>query len=160
MGRKVHPYGFRLGTSRTWNAKWYADKEYTSLLKEDIAIRQLLDRRLANASVSGGTENTKYYVSGLVKNDEGIALNTGKLLKKDTVEQMWTEGRTADGTGTGYGLGIGVFPAVNGVRPPAHPGLLGALAVRRMPEPGQLALPGDGKDPAERILEEARTSTK
>jgi TonB-linked SusC/RagA family outer membrane protein len=30
-----------------------------------------------NASVSGGTENTQYYVSGLVKNDEGIALNTG-----------------------------------------------------------------------------------
>jgi TonB-linked SusC/RagA family outer membrane protein len=30
-----------------------------------------------NASVSGGTENTKYYVSGLVKNDEGIATNTG-----------------------------------------------------------------------------------
>ena len=30
-----------------------------------------------SASVSGGTENTKYYVSALVKNDEGIALNTG-----------------------------------------------------------------------------------
>jgi TonB-dependent starch-binding outer membrane protein SusC len=30
-----------------------------------------------NASVSGGTENTRYYVSGLVKNDGGIALNTG-----------------------------------------------------------------------------------
>jgi TonB-dependent starch-binding outer membrane protein SusC len=30
-----------------------------------------------NASVSGGTENTKYYVSGLVMNDEGIAINTG-----------------------------------------------------------------------------------
>ncbi len=30
-----------------------------------------------SASVSGGTENTKYYVSGLIKNDEGIALNTG-----------------------------------------------------------------------------------
>jgi TonB-dependent starch-binding outer membrane protein SusC len=30
-----------------------------------------------SASVSGGTENTKYYVSGLVKDDEGIALNTG-----------------------------------------------------------------------------------
>ena len=52
MGRKVHPYGFRLGTSRTWNAKWYADKSYTALLKEDIAIRQLVGRRLANASVS------------------------------------------------------------------------------------------------------------
>jgi small subunit ribosomal protein S3 len=52
MGRKVHPYGFRLGVSRTWNAKWYADKSYTDLLKEDIAIRQLVARRLANASVS------------------------------------------------------------------------------------------------------------
>src|SRR5919108_856324 len=52
MGRKVHPYGFRLGTSRTWNAKWYADKSYSDLLKEDITIRQLITRRLSNASVS------------------------------------------------------------------------------------------------------------
>ena len=52
MGRKVHPYGFRLGTSRTWNAKWFADKNYTELLKEDISIRQLVAKRLANASVS------------------------------------------------------------------------------------------------------------
>ncbi len=30
-----------------------------------------------SASVSGGTETTKYFLSGLVKNDEGIAINTG-----------------------------------------------------------------------------------
>ena len=53
MGHKVHPYGFRLGVSRTWNAKWYAGKGYTDLLKEDITIRQLVTKRLANASVSG-----------------------------------------------------------------------------------------------------------
>ncbi len=53
MGHKVHPYGFRLGVSRTWNAKWYAGKGYAALLQEDIAIRQLITRRLANASVSG-----------------------------------------------------------------------------------------------------------
>jgi small subunit ribosomal protein S3 len=52
MGHKVHPYGFRLGVSRTWTAKWYADKEYTALLQEDIAIRKLIEKRLANASVS------------------------------------------------------------------------------------------------------------
>jgi small subunit ribosomal protein S3 len=53
MGHKVHPYGFRLGVSRTWSAKWYADKDdYTTLLKEDISIRRLIERRLANASVS------------------------------------------------------------------------------------------------------------
>ncbi len=52
MGHKVHPNGFRLGVSRTWNAKWYADKSYTDLIKEDIAIRSLVTKRLANASVS------------------------------------------------------------------------------------------------------------
>ena len=52
MGHKVHPNGFRLGVSRTWNAKWYADRDYTALLREDIAVRQLVQARLANASVS------------------------------------------------------------------------------------------------------------
>ncbi|HXX60683.1 MAG TPA: 30S ribosomal protein S3 [Candidatus Sulfotelmatobacter sp.] len=52
MGHKVHPNGFRLGVSRTWNAKWYADRDYTALLKEDIAVRKLVAQRLANASVS------------------------------------------------------------------------------------------------------------
>ena len=52
MGHKVHPNGFRLGVSRTWNAKWYSDKEYTDLLREDISIRTLVQQRLANASVS------------------------------------------------------------------------------------------------------------
>ena len=52
MGHKVHPNGFRLGVSRTWNAKWYSDKDYTSLLKEDMTIRRLVQKRLANASVS------------------------------------------------------------------------------------------------------------
>jgi small subunit ribosomal protein S3 len=52
MGHKVHPNGFRLGVSRTWNAKWYADRDYTTLLREDVAVRRLVSRRLANASVS------------------------------------------------------------------------------------------------------------
>ena len=52
MGHKVHPNGFRLGVSRTWNAKWYADRDYTDLLKEDMSIRTLVGKRLANASVS------------------------------------------------------------------------------------------------------------
>jgi small subunit ribosomal protein S3 len=52
MGQKVHPVGFRLGTTRTWDAKWYADKNYTDLLKEDMALRTLVRKRLANASIS------------------------------------------------------------------------------------------------------------
>jgi small subunit ribosomal protein S3 len=72
MGHKVHPYGFRLGVSRTWNAKWYADKDYTALLKEDIAIRQLVERRLANASVS------QVEIERLFNNQVTVTVHTAK----------------------------------------------------------------------------------
>jgi small subunit ribosomal protein S3 len=53
VGQKVHPTGFRVGVIKDWEGKWFASgKEYTQLLGEDLAIRQLIARRLANASVS------------------------------------------------------------------------------------------------------------
>jgi small subunit ribosomal protein S3 len=52
MGHKVHPYGFRIGTIKPWLAKWYADRDYATLLQEDMRIRELVARQLANASVS------------------------------------------------------------------------------------------------------------
>ncbi len=43
MGRKVHPYGFRLGIIKDHRARWFADgQEYRDLLKEDLAIRKLV----------------------------------------------------------------------------------------------------------------------
>ena len=58
MGHKVHPFGFRLGVSRTWTAKWYADKEYTDLLKEDIAIRQLRRAGAWRTPASAGSRSS------------------------------------------------------------------------------------------------------
>ena len=52
MGQKVSPIGFRLGIIRDWDAKWYADKNYTDLLHEDIKVRSAIAKHLANASVS------------------------------------------------------------------------------------------------------------
>ena len=52
MGQKVHPIGFRLGITKTWSAQWYADKDYTKLLQEDLRIRKLVDVKLAAASIS------------------------------------------------------------------------------------------------------------
>jgi TonB-dependent starch-binding outer membrane protein SusC len=45
-------------------------------LEDELYGRQALSYE-TDASVSGGTENTRYYVSGLIKNDEGIAIGTG-----------------------------------------------------------------------------------
>jgi small subunit ribosomal protein S3 len=52
MGHKVHPYGFRIGINKPWLAKWYADRDYATLLQEDMKIRALVGKQLANASVS------------------------------------------------------------------------------------------------------------
>jgi small subunit ribosomal protein S3 len=52
MGHKVHPYGYRIGINKPWLAKWYADRDYATLLQEDMAIRGLVSKQLSNASVS------------------------------------------------------------------------------------------------------------
>lgn len=52
MGQKVHPVGFRLGVIRGWAGRWYADREYTPLLHEDIRVRELIMGRLQDAGVS------------------------------------------------------------------------------------------------------------
>ena len=52
MGQKVHPLGFRLGYVKTWNSRWFADKDYANLLHEDLRIRALVKEKLYHAGVS------------------------------------------------------------------------------------------------------------
>ena len=52
MGQKVHPTGFRLGFNKTWRSRWYAEKEYASLLHEDLALKKDLKKRFGHAGVS------------------------------------------------------------------------------------------------------------
>ncbi|GEM05129.1 30S ribosomal protein S3 [Halolactibacillus miurensis] len=52
MGQKVNPIGLRVGVIRDWDSKWYADKDYADLLHEDIKIRDFVETRLQDASVS------------------------------------------------------------------------------------------------------------
>src|SRR6266542_2894174 len=52
MGQKVHPHGFRLGFNKTWRSRWYADKDYSKLLHEDLKLRDTLKARFAHAGVS------------------------------------------------------------------------------------------------------------
>jgi small subunit ribosomal protein S3 len=52
LGQKVHPVGFRLGVSKEWQAKWYADKQYTELILEDLKIRQAIAKKYAADDVS------------------------------------------------------------------------------------------------------------
>ena len=53
MGRKVHPYGFRLGIIKTWQSRWFAEgEEYADLLGEDLAIRELIRKKSGQAGIN------------------------------------------------------------------------------------------------------------
>src|SRR5712664_2616300 len=52
MGQKVHPYGLRLGINRTWDSRWFARRDYSTLLHEDLRLRKFLIDRLVQAGVS------------------------------------------------------------------------------------------------------------
>lgn len=52
MGQKVHPKGFRLGYTKTWNSRWFASKSYNKWLHEDLQIKRSLKRKFAHAGVS------------------------------------------------------------------------------------------------------------
>jgi small subunit ribosomal protein S3 len=52
VGQKIHPYGFRLGVTKEWKAKWYAEKNYSELLLEDNKIRKFISNKLKRTGIS------------------------------------------------------------------------------------------------------------
>jgi small subunit ribosomal protein S3 len=52
LGQKVNPIGLRLGIIKTWDSRWYAEKNYSRFLQEDIVLRDFIKKRLYHAGVS------------------------------------------------------------------------------------------------------------
>ncbi|MBM3204486.1 30S ribosomal protein S3 [Candidatus Uhrbacteria bacterium] len=53
MGHKVHPIVFRLGTTTTWPARWFArEKTYRTQLRQDLELRDFLKKELKEAAVN------------------------------------------------------------------------------------------------------------
>ena len=52
MGQKVNPIGLRLGIVKTWESRWYADKQYADYIFEDHKIRRFVKKKLYHAGVS------------------------------------------------------------------------------------------------------------
>ena len=52
MGQKVHPRGFRLGIVKPWKSRWYAERNFGALLREDETIRKYLHQRLGHAALA------------------------------------------------------------------------------------------------------------
>ncbi len=52
MGQKINPTGFRIGVIKDWDARWYAEKDYTKLLHEDLFIRDYIKKKQEGAGIA------------------------------------------------------------------------------------------------------------
>lgn len=105
MGRKVHPYGFRLGVIKPWRARWFAEgRAYGELLQEDLKVRDLVDRTVGHAGIGELTIerfprqlNVTVHTAkpGIIIGRKGasvellrkqLADRTGKAVKVDVIE--------------------------------------------------------------------------
>jgi small subunit ribosomal protein S3 len=93
MGQKTNPVGFRLGINRTWDSRWFATKEYSRWLDEDIKVRDYIKRRLFKAGVarveierSGGKATVNIFTArpGMVIGRKGSEVD----LLRDELKQM------------------------------------------------------------------------
>lgn len=68
MGQKVNPVGMRVGIIRDWESRWYAEKDFGSLLLEDIKIRKFLFKKLDKADISRiEIERSKHRVEIIIR---------------------------------------------------------------------------------------------
>jgi small subunit ribosomal protein S3 len=117
MGQKTHPIGFRLGIIKSWNSKWYEEKNYAKWLHEDIKLKEFIKKKLNHAGVSGveveraankakiniytarpgivigkrgaGVETLKKEVQALTENE--VFLNIQEVRKAETNAQLVAE---------------------------------------------------------------------
>src|SRR5688572_32574654 len=53
MGQKVHPVGIRLGITKEWSSRWYANTQtFPIYVEQDHRIREFLRKKLKEASIS------------------------------------------------------------------------------------------------------------
>lgn len=52
MGQKTNPIGFRLGITRTWDSKWFEERNYANWLHEDLRLRQHVKKKHYSAGIS------------------------------------------------------------------------------------------------------------
>lgn len=80
MGQKIHPNGFRVGVTKDWSSRWYADKTaYADKALEDIKIRKFLTEKLSTAGLKTvEIERTENEISIIIKvSKPGLVIGKG-----------------------------------------------------------------------------------
>jgi small subunit ribosomal protein S3 len=52
MGQKVNPIGLRIGINKTWDSRWFSNKNYAEMLHQDFEIRKYVEKNFGQAGIS------------------------------------------------------------------------------------------------------------
>ncbi len=102
MGQKIHPISFRLGSTATWQTRWFASHgKYSQYLAEDIMLREFLMKKLRQAGIAKveiERANNKLKVMLFVARP-GVLIGRGgtglQQLKKEVMAKMNTKDENA-----------------------------------------------------------------
>lgn len=79
MGRKVHPYGFRLKVIRDWKSRWFAEgREYADLIQEDVAIRRMVCQEMRSHSRDGQSGVSRVEIERFPPNQVSVIIWTAR----------------------------------------------------------------------------------
>jgi small subunit ribosomal protein S3 len=79
LGRKVHPYGFRLKVIRDWKSRWFAEgRDYANLLKEDHEIRDLIYEEMQSRSRDGQSGISRVEIERFPPNQVSVVVWTAR----------------------------------------------------------------------------------
>jgi small subunit ribosomal protein S3 len=118
MGQKVNPIGIRVGINRTWDSRWFDDRNYADKLVQDLELRKYVQEKLKAAGISKvvierAAKNTRVTVytarPGVIIGKKGadietlrkelssragndVALNIVEIRKPDLDAQLVAEG--------------------------------------------------------------------
>jgi small subunit ribosomal protein S3 len=107
MGRKVHPFIFRIGIINNWKSRWFNQKKYRKLLEQDVKLRDFVMKKLSKAGVNSiEIERSANLVNIIIQTARpGLAIGRGgsgieelkkelkKLIQKGDSEAANTEVR-------------------------------------------------------------------
>jgi len=51
MGQKISPTSLRIGINKDWASRWFGGRKYVQYLKDDVAVRNFLTKKLKGMSV-------------------------------------------------------------------------------------------------------------
>jgi len=102
LGQKVHPIGFRLGITKTWNSRWFVNKkEYSDYVYEDYMIRRHIKERFQQAGISkieieraSNRVRVRSYTArpGLIIGKRGVEIdNLGRELRDMIKKEVFTD---------------------------------------------------------------------